>query len=378
MTHPRAAWHTAALATVLLATAGLLSACHSLGYYAHVGHGQFQLMGAREPIARLVDDPAIPPERRQLLALLLDARAFASDELGLPRNGSYTDYVALDRPYVTWNVFAAPEFSVEPVTHCFPVAGCVAYRGYFSLDKAQAEARRLQARGYQTWIGGTSAYSTLGWFDDPVLSSMLAEDQHDPVGVVFHELEHQQLYVRDDTAFNESLASFVQQQGLREWRSSRDLPPPDVTRDAHEREFVTRALALRDALARVYGQALAPDAMRDRRDLAIADFRAWYAMRRRTDWQQDARFDRWVDSPVTNAKLVPMGLYDRWVPAFATLFDACGRQWTCFHRRSAELARQPPAEREAHLDELLHEASRSKDAGPRPDSGAPERTPPSP
>ncbi|TQD42241.1 aminopeptidase [Lysobacter aestuarii] len=332
---------------------GLLSACHSLGYYAHVGGGQLRLMGERRPIADVLDDPGIPAPRRQVLAELLEAREFASARLGLPRNGSYTDYVALDRPYVTWNVFAAPEFSVEPVTHCFPVAGCVAYRGYFTLEKARDEARRLQARGHQTWIGGTSAYSTLGWFDDPVLSSMIGPDQDDPVGTVFHELEHQQLYVRDDTAFNESIASFVQREGLREWRAWRGQPAPDEGREVRERAFVAMALALRARLADIYSRELSPEAMRAQREHAIAGFRDAYAARRRTEWAGDARFDRWVEEPITNAKLVPMGLYDGWVPAFAAVFDACGRQWACFHARTAALAREPAAVRQAGLDALV-------------------------
>ncbi len=352
------------MAVALLLIGGLLPACQSLRYYAHVSHGQLELMGARQPIAGLLDDPALPPGRRQVLAQLLDARSFASDRLGLPRNGSYTAFVSLDRPYVTWNVFAAAEFSVEPLTHCFPVAGCVAYRGYFSPEKAEAEADRLASLGYQTWIGGTSAYSTLGWFDDPVLSSMLDEGQDDPVGVIFHELEHQRLYVRDDTAFNESLASFVQREGLREWRAARGLPAPDDARDLREREFVARALALRDALAGIYAEPITPQAMRRRRDEAIAGFRAWYGQRRR-DWQADARFDRWVAGPITNAKLVPMGLYDRWVPAFGALFEACTGDWACFHRRSAELARQSPGDREARLDAMLPPATSSGGGAPK-------------
>ncbi len=359
----------------LLVLGGLLSACQSLGYYAHVSSGQLRLMGERRPIAKLLADPAIPAPRRQALSELLEAREFASARLGLPRNGSYTDYVALDRPNVTWNVFAAPEFSVEPVTHCFPVAGCVAYRGYFTLDKAREEARRLQARGHQTWIGGTSAYSTLGWFDDPVLSSMMGADQDDPVGVVFHELEHQQLYVRDDTAFNESIASFVEREGLREWRASRGLPAPDEDREARERAFVAMALALRGRLADIYSSDLPVEAMRAQRERAIAGFRDAYAARRRTDWAGDARFDRWVEAPITNAKLVPMGLYDSWVPAFAAVFDACDRQWACFHARTAALAGEPAAVRQARLYALAPSrdgapASLERDDGPEADESS--------
>ncbi|MCF7223109.1 aminopeptidase [Marilutibacter chinensis] len=331
----------------------LLAGCRTLGYYAHVGHGQLALMAQRQPVAALIADDATDPALRSRLGELHDARAFASDRLGLPRNGSYTSYVVLPGPYVTWNVFAAPEFSVEPVTHCFPVAGCVAYRGYFDAAKARREAGRLQRLGYQTYIGGVSAYSTLGWFDDPLLSSMFAPGQDDPVGVMFHELVHQWLYLRDDTAFNESLASFVQRQGLREWRQARNQPPPDPALGAHEKAFIGRALALRERLAAIYRRPITHEAMRERRAAAIAAFRRWHAEARRTHWPDDPRFDRWVSEPIDNAKLVPLGLYDQWVPAFATLFRQSGSDWQAFRSQVESLAAQPRAARDDGLQALL-------------------------
>ncbi|AWV07098.1 aminopeptidase [Marilutibacter maris] len=342
-----------ALAVLAALAILLLGGCRTLGYYAHVGHGQLALMAQREPIAEVIADPATDPALRERLGELRDARAFASERLGLPRNGSYTAYVALPGPYVTWNVFAAPEFSVEPLTHCFPIAGCVAYRGYFDADRARREAARLRGRGYQTYVGGVAAYSTLGWFDDPVLSSMLAPGQDDPVGVMFHELAHQWLYLRDDTAFNESLASFVQRQGLREWRAARGKSPPDPALDAHERAFVSHALALRDTLAAIYRRPLTHEAMRAERDTAIAGFRAWHAQVRRERWPDDARFDRWVAEPINNAKLVPLGLYDRWVPAFSALFQQSGGDWQRFEASVRAIAAQPRATRSASLEALL-------------------------
>lgn len=339
-----------ALATLAML---LLGGCRTLGYYAHVGHGQLALIAKREPIAEVIAAPTTDPALRERLSELRDARAFASERLGLPRNGSYTGYVALPGPYVTWNVFAAPEFSVEPLTHCFPIAGCVAYRGYFDADRARREAARLRGRGYQTYVGGVAAYSTLGWFDDPVLSSMLAPGQDDPVGVMFHELAHQWLYLRDDTTFNESLASFVQRQGLREWRAARGQSPPDPALDAHERAFVSHALALRDTLAAIYRRPLTHEAMRAGRDTAIAGFRAWHAQVRRERWPDDARFDRWVAEPINNAKLVPLGLYDRWVPAFSALFQQSGGDWQRFEASVRAIAAQPRATRAASLEALL-------------------------
>lgn len=341
-------------ALLLIATLPLLAGCRSLAYYGHVGHGQWSLIRARTPLVEVIEDPATPAPLRDTLMELAQARRFASTRLALPDNGSYTSYVALARDSVTWNVFATPEFSVAPVTWCFPVAGCVPYRGYFDPAKARREAERLQARGYQTWVGGTAAYSTLGWFDDPILSTMLGRDHDDPVGVLFHELQHQQLYVRDDTAFNESLARFVEQEGLREWRAQAGQAPPDLGPAARERAFIVRVLQLRDTLDEAYRQPVEADAMRAAREQAIERFRAWYRLQRQGAWHDDARFDAWVEAPITNAKLVPFGLYDRWVPAFAALFTGCNGDWPCFHARTAELARQPAEDRAARLDALLH------------------------
>lgn len=352
---PTARYRPAFALAILLMLA--MTGCRTLGYYAHVSRGQLTLMAQRQPIAAVIDDPAIDPGLRARLVELRDARAFASTHLGLPRNDSYTGYVALPGPYVSWNVFAAPAFSVEPVTHCFPVAGCVAYRGYFDAAKAEREAARLRRLGYETYIGGVAAYSTLGWFDDPVLSSMLWPGQDDPVGVMFHELAHQWRYLRDDTAFNESLASFVQRQGLLEWRQSRGLPPPDTAREAHERAFIARALSLREELAAIYRRPITREAMQDERSAAVATFRDWHVGVRRTRWPDDDRFDRWVAEPINNAKLIPLGLYDRWVPAFAALFQQVDGNWPAFRTRVDALAAQPADARTAALQALLPASS---------------------
>jgi predicted aminopeptidase len=330
-----------------------LGGCRSLGYYAHVTRSHAQLMGQRESIASLIDNDHVAPSVRETLAELLEAREFASARLGLPRNDSYTAYVALPHPYVTWNVFAAPEFSVEPVTQCFLFAGCVAYRGFFDEAKARREAERLQSRDYETYIGGAAAYSTLGWFDDPVLSSMFGPGQDDPVGVVFHELAHQRFYLRNDTAFNESYASFVQRQGLDEWRQARQQAPRDLEAERNERHFSEQALTLRATLADIYRQPIDDDAKRRAKADAIAAFRSWYRQQRETTWRDDARFDRWMQMPINNAQLVPLGLYDRWVPAFAQLFRETGGEWAAFHRRVEDLAALSPQEREGTLNTML-------------------------
>lgn len=337
-----------ALAVALLA--GCLGGCASVGYYAHLARGQAEILRQRVPIAALQDDAATDPVLRARLAEVLDARAFAVEHLGLPDNASYTRYVALKRPWVSWAVYAAREFSTQPALRCFPFAGCVPYVGYFDLARAQREAQRLQAQGLETWIGGVPAYSTLGWFADPVFSSMLRGSQDALIELVFHELAHQWLYVRDDTVFNESLASFVGREGLAAWRRSRAEPLPDPAGAERERLFVTRVLALREDLAALYARPLDPSTMRILKAAHIANFRSWYAAQRAGPWRGEARFDAWVNAPIDNAALAPFGLYDRWVPAFAALFAHVGEDWAQFRAAVEQVAWMAPPQRAAYLD----------------------------
>jgi predicted aminopeptidase len=331
----------------------LLGGCASLRYYAHVVHGQASLLLHRRPIAEVVRDPATDADLARRLRLAAQARQFASSHLGLPHNRSYTSYVDLHRPYVAWNVFATPPYSVDAVPQCFPIAGCVAYRGYFDQARAQARAAQLKAQGDDVWIGPVPAYSTLGWFADPIVSSMLRWDDDELAGTIFHELAHQKLYVKDDTAFNESFASFVEQQGLREWRMARELPPPDPRGQAMERGFTALVLDLRERLGRLYGSG------RDTKELArgkqaqIEAFRHRYAHWRDTQWPGDHRYDAWVAAPINNARLLPFGLYDRWTGAFAVLYDRAGHQWARFYPVVRRLADEPKAQRDRTLDALV-------------------------
>jgi len=353
----RARWKDAPDIPLKLAAAVLLcflsSACSTVGYYAHVTHGQFSLLVHRKPVERIVDDPNADPKLRARLAETQKARVFASDQLGLPRNKSYTTYVDLGRPYVTWNVFAAPEFSVDAVTHCFPFAGCVAYLGFFDQKDAEREAARLAPAGDDTAIEGAAAYSTLGWFSDPILSSMLRWNDDELDGVIFHELAHQLLYVKDDTAFNESFATFVQQEGLREWRAARGLAPADSDESAIDDAFTALVLDLRERLRAVYARELAQAAAREAKQREIAGFRERYRRLRDTEWNGNHSYDSWVEAPINNARLVPFGLYDRWVPSFARVFEESHHDWTGFYSRARELARLPKDERDRELDAML-------------------------
>ncbi|KJV23700.1 aminopeptidase, partial [Luteibacter yeojuensis] len=286
----------------------LLTGCRSLGYYAHVTHGQVALLTARKPIDKVIADPKTPDKVRKRLETARDARRFASAALGLPDNRSYTYYVQLDRPWVAWNVFATPELSVDPVIQCFPFAGCVSYRGYFRRDLAESQAARQKALGHDVSIGDVPAYSTLGWFADPVLSSMLGWDEDDLAGTIFHELAHQKLYVKNDSSFNESYASFVEQEGVREWRAARGLPAPDANGDALAHSFTQKVLALRDDLKAMYVMPMGDDAKRVAKAEAFEVFRGTYLAWRETEAGGDRRYDRWMAQPINNASLLPFGL----------------------------------------------------------------------
>lgn len=335
---------------LLLAVLGL-GACSTVSYYSHVLGGGWQVLRDREPIAEILANPAADAALKTRLAGVQAARRFAVSQLGLPDNGSYTQYTALDRSYVLWNLFAAPELSLTPVEHCFPVAGCVAYRGYYQLPRAREAAKVLEAQGYETFVGGVSAYSTLGWFDDPVLSSMLVWDDERLAATLFHELAHQVAYVGGDTAFNESYGKFVELEGLRQWRAARGLPealPADL---AFEAVFIERLLVARRALEQLYASPVTEAAKREGKG---AIFAALKADIEREVAAAEARegYLRFFATPMNNAKLLPFGLYHQWRPAFAVLFEQQGRDWPRFHAAVKALAKLDAASRLKQLEQL--------------------------
>jgi predicted aminopeptidase len=338
---------------VCMMVIAILGACADLRYYAHVTHGESALLLKRRSVSKVISDPATDPKLAARLKLSRQARQFASEQLDLPRNRSYTYYVSLHRAYVVWNVFATPRFSVEAVPQCFPIAGCVAYRGWFDEQKAKASAERLRAKGDDVYIGGVSAYSTLGWFADPILSSMMRWDDDELVGTIFHELAHQKIYAKGDTAFNESYAMFVEDEGLREWHRARGEPVGDDHDQVMDDGFTKLVLDLRERLKKLYASGVGEQAMAEGKQREIEDFRKRYAAWRDANWPKDHRYDKWVAQPINNATLLPFGLYDQWKPAFAVLFKQAGGQWAPFFERVRALAKEPKAKREGLLRALM-------------------------
>lgn len=327
-----------------------LSGCVNLAYYHQLAAGQLQLLRQREPVERVLSDQRRDPQLRARLAAAVEARRFASEVLALPDNRSYLGYVELDRPHLLWSLMATPEFSVEARAQCFPLAGCVAYRGYFRRDLAEAAAARLRAEGLDVWLGGVDAYSSLGWFADPLTSSMLRRSDEQLAGLIFHELAHQRYYLPGDTAFSESYASFVERQGLREWRERRGLPAPDGETERRYRAFVALALDTRERLRQLYATPLAPEAMRNAKADLFARLRSDYRRLRQAGAVAD--FDVFMAGPLNNASLLPFALYDRWVPAFARLFAEADGDWHAFHEAVRRLGDLTEERRRRQLDAL--------------------------
>ncbi|MCS4313682.1 putative aminopeptidase [Pseudomonas sp. BIGb0381] len=330
----------------------LLSGCSSVSYYSQLADGQWQLLRAREPVAEVIADPSRPQLLRDHLAQSQKARTFASEHLHLPDNQSYRLYADIGRPYVVWNVFATQEFSLAPQTHCFPIAGCVAYRGYYSQGAARGEAALLRQQGMDVSIGGVEAYSTLGWFNDPIMNSMMNWGDERLATLIFHELAHQRFYVKDDTEFNESFANFVEQEGTRQWRAAQGLAPLGNAARQQRDQFTQLILDTRQRLEKLYAQPLAAEAMRQAKAAEFEDLRREYRHMRDSQWGGDKRYDAWMNLPMNNARLLPFGLYDRWVPAFAALFRQEGGDWPKFYAAVEKMGELPLVQRKAALRQL--------------------------
>jgi predicted aminopeptidase len=277
-----------------LATLGLVSACSTMEYYAQAVGGHLELLRLSVPIEDKLREPETPEALRSRLERIQAIRNFAVTELKLPDNNSYHRYADIGRPYVIWNVFAAPEFSVKPVESCFPFAGCVSYRGYYSEEKAKRYAGGLAREGNDVYIGGVPAYSTLGWFDDPVLSTFVRYPDAEVARLLFHELAHQVVYVTDDTMFNESFAVAVEEEGVRRWLDQRGTAEQRAQYESFEqrrRQVVALVLKYRAELDAFYRQALPTEEKRAGKARLFAQMQAEYRALK-ASWDEFAGYDR--------------------------------------------------------------------------------------
>jgi predicted aminopeptidase len=328
-----------------------LAGCSTAEYYAQAVAGHYEIMHLARPIPELIADPATPATLRARLEKVRAIRDYASRELGLPDNGSYRSYADIGRPYVVWNVFAAPEFSVTARQSCFPVAGCVSYRGYYAEADAERYGAEARNRGDDVYIGGVPAYSTLGWFDDPVLSTFIRYPDGELARLLFHELAHQVLYVKDDTVFNESFAVTVEREGVRRWLAKNGTPSDQrtyATLQTYKHDFVALVLRYRDRLAALYREPL-PDAEKRAAKARIIDEMEDDYRDLKQRWGGFSGYDRFFAGNVGNAHFASVAVYTALVPAFQALLAEQGNDLPRFYAAVKALAALPKAERDAQL-----------------------------
>ncbi len=349
-----------AFATLLALS--LLSGCAAWndgpGYYLQSIAGHLSVMSKARPIATVVDDPHTSAALRTRLEDVLAIRAFASDDLGLPRNGSYTGYADLGRPFVVWSVFATPELSMRLEQWCFPFVGCVAYRGYYDRDDAERFAQRLRDEGFDVVVRGVPAYSTLGWFDDPVLNTFVGYPEAEVARLIFHELAHQELYVKGDTTFNESFATTVEREGVRRWLAAVEKRTHDTKLrdewevfDARRQQFLALLQRHRAALEALYASSASDDAKRaGKREIFVQLRRDYEELK--GSWGGFAGYDRFFAQPLTNAHLASIATYNDLVPAFRALLRREGGDLPAFYAAARRIGELPKGARGAALGAL--------------------------
>jgi predicted aminopeptidase len=328
----------------------LLGGCTAAGYYWQGIRGQLDLLERARPIPAVLattEDPALKRKLERVLAI----REYASRELALPDNPSYRSYTDLGRRFVLWNVFAAPELSLEPRQWCFPVAGCVNYRGYFDEAAARAEASQLGATGDDIHVGGVPAYSTLGYFNDPMLSTVIRYPDTEVARLIFHELAHQVAYVKDDTVFNESFAVAVEEEGIGRWLAAQHDPALTAQFNTGQRYrdgFRTLTTRARGELVTLYASPASVEEKRTGKAAAFASMRASYDALKK-EWGGFAAYDGWFAQGPNNASLAAVGLYTQKVPEFHALLAGDSGDLRRFYAHVKRLAGLPKGERDSAL-----------------------------
>lgn len=341
--------------TGAMAFATLAAGCSAVGYYAQSIQGHFAMLRAARPIPEIVSDPATAESLKQRLQRAERMRAFASSELALPENQSYRSYADLQRPFVVWNVFATQELSLELKRWCYPVVGCAGYRGYFEREMADEAAQQLRAEGYEVSVTGVPAYSTLGWFSDPLLNTFIGGNEGQLAGLIFHELAHQVVFVGGDTTFNESFATAVEREGVKRWLTANG---DDASRKAYaefaqrRQEFLNLLLQYRGKLFENYQGRAADEVKRARKQQLFAELKDAYT-RLRASWGGFAGYDRFFAQDLTNAHLASIGAYNDLVPAFDSLLAQGGGDFPRFYEEVKRLAALPRERRDDSLRGML-------------------------
>jgi predicted aminopeptidase len=346
-----------------------VSGCHTLSFYGQAVKGQYQLIAHRQSIENLVRDPGTAVRLRKQLELVQKLRVFASEELKLPVDGHYLKYVDVHRPFVVWNVEAAPEFSMEPKTWWYPLVGSLEYRGYFSEHRATNYAAALRLKGFDVFVGGVEAYSTLGWFKDPVLNTFIFNPEADLAETVFHELGHQRVFARSDTDFNEAFATAVGEEGARRWLRARGdtfAQEKYLSELKRTRQFVQLTLKTRRQLETLYGDEqtedgklkatkkkpnLSSEELRQRKMQIFEQLQQDYRALKK-EWSGDTSYDNWFARPVNNAQLNSVAAYYDLVPGFERLLELNGGDLEKFYAAAERLSAMSKKERHERLTNL--------------------------
>jgi predicted aminopeptidase len=336
---------------ILCGVAVLVASCAQLGYYVQAAQGQYALLSDAKPIDEWISDPATGARLKGRLMKVKEIRAFAARELGLPDNGSFKTYTDLKRPFVLWNVVATPELSLKPEQWCFPVAGCVNYRGYYSRDEAQRFAKELRSEGYDVQVGGVPAYSTLGWFNDPVLSTFIQYPDTELARLVFHELAHQVVYVQGDSQFNESFATAVEEAGVERWMEKYgddSLRKTHAAFEERKNDFLVLLMKYRSELEANYARKASKDEKRKQKTAIFKALVDEYQTLKMVKWGGYAGYDRWFAEPLSNAHLASIATYHDYVPAFRNLLEQ-EKSFQKFYVAVREIAQHDRQDRNTQL-----------------------------
>ena len=334
----------------------LLSGCANLAYYAQAVDGHMDVMRRSQPITAIVADPEVDPGLKHILNKAKILRKFASQELKLPDNRSFTKYADLERPYAVWNVIATPEFSVKLKEWCFIKAGCVSYRGFFSKTSAERYASKLRAKGYDVHVGGVPAYSTLGWFSDPVLNTFI-DSELELARLIFHELAHQVVYVPGDTVFNESFATLVEHEGIRRWLAHTGASTEyEAYRARRERQTIFNTLVLnhRTRLETLFSADFSDAKKRAGKAQIFDDLLAQFTLLKNSRIEFGG-YEHWFSKPLNNARLATVSVYTQWLPAFEALLSLQDGNMMRFFGIVKEISTLTKEERAHKLQMAIHE-----------------------
>lgn len=317
-----------------------LSGCSTLAYYAQSIHGHIEVLSQRQPIIKYLQKSPLESDTARKLRLVLDLLEFSNNELHLPDNGSYRSYSDIGREFVIWNVFATPRLSLQPEQWCYLIVGCLNYRGYYSKADAIEFAGKLNTQDHDVFMGGVAAYSTLGWFSDPVLNTMLRWNDTYLARVIFHELAHQKLYIKDDTEFNEAFADAVATIATGLWlrnTNSSEEYQKFLMQQKYDRQFIELVLEYKHKLALLYDSAQTDEDKLVQKQVIFHELQEQFR-HMRTSWIDYNVYDSWIEEDLNNAKLAAFATYRELVPAFMALYEASGNDLEVFYQRVIELS----------------------------------------